>query len=412
MLTTEERLIIDCFTLEAEQGRNKIFRMVRPEYFSEQFNQDTYDVLLKAYEADKKAPGNEFFLKIHDEFKDYWLDKAEETTPRLEALHLDDYIRIFLKSYSERKVKSLIDSLAIGGVTEEELQKLVEQVKHMSTVEVDNAQKYLDEYNKPVKHIKTGFSQLDEKLGGGFVAGTVTTIGARPSTGKTTFAINISTAVPERKVVFVSLEMTAGMIYDRIVADIADINYAKCVAHEVETSKIQTVIDGLKNLKVVDDLTTVEDIRDLIYAETPDLIVIDYMQIVNTKVVFDNSRQRIDYISRTLKATAKETGTQIIALSQITRTGKEKPTMSDLKESGGLEQDSDYIILLHRDYVNDKSNVAVDSKETIVTLDKNKFGSCGEFDMDFDGAKQRFTEIDFNTGRSFTSAEIQDLPFD
>ena len=211
---------------------------------------------------------------------------------------------------------------------------------------------------------------------------------------------------------FVSLEMTAGMIYDRIVADIADINYAKCVAHEVETSKIQTVIDGLKNLKVVDDLTTVEDIRDLIYAETPDLIVIDYMQIVNTKVVFDNSRQRIDYISRTLKATAKETGTQIIALSQITRTGKEKPTMSDLKESGGLEQDSDYIILLHRDYVNDKSNVAVDSKETIVTLDKNKFGSCGELDMDFDGAKQRFTEIDSYAGRSFTSAEIQDLPFD
>lgn len=412
MLTTEERLIVDCFTLEAEQGRNKIFRMIRPEYFSEQFNQDTYDVLLKAYEADKKAPSNEYFLKIHDEFKGYWLDKAEETTPRLEALHLDDYIRVFLKSYSERKVKSLIDSLAIGGVTEEELQKLVEQVKHMSTVEVDNAQKYLDEYNKPVKHIKTGFRQLDEKLGGGFVAGTVTTIGARPSTGKTTFAINISTADTKRKVVFVSLEMTAGMIYDRIVADIADINYAKCVAHEVETSKIQTVIDGLKNLKVVDDLTTVEDIRDLIYAETPDLIVIDYMQIVNTKVVFDNSRQRIDYISRTLKATAKETGTQIIALSQITRTGKEKPTMSDLKESGGLEQDSDYIILLHRDYVNDKSNVAVDSKETIVTLDKNKFGSCGEFDMDFDGAKQRFTEIDFNTGRSFTSAEIQDLPFD
>lgn len=412
MLTTEERLIVDCFTLEAEQGRNKIFRMIRPEYFSEQFNQDTYDVLLKAYEADKKAPSNEYFLKIHDEFKGYWLDKAEETTPRLEALHLDDYIRVFLKSYSERKVKSLIDSLAIGGVTEEELQELVEQVKHMSTVEVDNAQKYLDEYNKPVKHIKTGFRQLDEKLGGGFVAGTVTTIGARPSTGKTTFAINISTADTKRKVVFVSLEMTAGMIYDRIVADIADINYAKCVAHEVETSKIQTVIDGLKNLKVVDDLTTVEDIRDLIYAETPDLIVIDYMQIVNTKVVFDNSRQRIDYISRTLKATAKETGTQIIALSQITRTGKEKPTMSDLKESGGLEQDSDYIILLHRDYVNDKSNVAVDSKETIVTLDKNKFGSCGEFDMDFDGAKQRFTEIDFNTGRSFTSAEIQDLPFD
>lgn len=411
MLTTEERLIVDCFTLEAEQGRNKIFRMIRPEYFSEQFNQDTYAVLLKAYEADKRAPGNEYFKKIDERLKGIWLDLAEETTPRFEAMHLDDYIRIFLSSYSERKVKSLVDSLSMGGITEEELQELVEQIKQMNTVEVDNAQKYLDEYNKPVKRIKTGFNRLDKKLSGGFVAGTVTTIGARPSTGKTTFAINISTADPERKVLFVSLEMTAGMIYDRIVADKGDADYSKCVAHKVDTDKIQTVIDGLKNLKVVDDLTTVEDIRDLIYAETPDLIVIDYMQIVNTKVVFDNSRQRIDYISRTLKATAKETGTQIIALSQITRTGKEKPTMSDLKESGGLEQDSDYIILLHRDYVNDKSNAAADSKETIVTLDKNKFGSCGEFEMDFDGAKQRFTEPTDYVGDGFSNAEINDLPF-
>ena len=67
--------------------------------------------------------------------------------------------------------------------------------------------------------------------------------------------------------------------------------------------------------------------------------------------------------------------------------------MSDLKESGGLEQDSDYVLLLYRPYVNDKSGSEADPKDTTVTLDKNKFGSTREFKYEFDGRKQRFTEL-------------------
>ena len=67
--------------------------------------------------------------------------------------------------------------------------------------------------------------------------------------------------------------------------------------------------------------------------------------------------------------------------------------MSALKESGGLEQDSDYIILLHRDYVNDKSNEDIDAKDTEVILDKNKFGRTKELKFEFDGKFQRFSEI-------------------
>ena len=87
--------------------------------------------------------------------------------------------------------------------------------------------------------------------------------------------------------------------------------------------------------------------------------------------------------------------------------------MSDLKESGGLEQDSDYIILLYREYVNDKSNAAVKPEATIVTLDKNKFGKAGELHMDFIGSRQRFIEADDVITRPVQS-EVEpdeDLPF-
>lgn len=85
--------------------------------------------------------------------------------------------------------------------------------------------------------------------------------------------------------------------------------------------------------------------------------------------------------------------------------------MSDLKESGGLEQDSDYIILLYREYVNCK-DAQISPKATAVTLDKNKFGSTGELDMDFNGSRQRFTEAeDVIVRPTVQEEEDNDLPF-
>ena len=151
----------------------------------------------------------------------------------------------------------------------------------------------------------------------------------------------------------------------------------------------------------------------MIYHERPDLVVIDYIQIVTSQRRFTDNRQRIDYISQRLKAAAKKTGCCIISLSQITRGGKDRPTMSDLKESGGLEQDSDYIILLYREYVNNKE-AQISPKDTTVTLDKNKFGNSGELRMDFIGSRQRFVEADDVIARPApreNSAEEGDLPF-
>ena len=130
------------------------------------------------------------------------------------------------------------------------------------------------------------------------------------------------------------------------------------------------------------------------------------MQNITTNERFDNTRTRIDYISALLKRTAKQANCVMMILSQVTRMGKDEPTMSDLKESGGLEQDGDYIMLLHRPYVNDKSNTDISEETTQVLLDKNKFGSCGVDDMSFDGEYQRFSEVDIYRNENKKSYEV------
>jgi replicative DNA helicase len=127
----------------------------------------------------------------------------------------------------------------------------------------------------------------------------------------------------------------------------------------------------------------------------PDVVVIDYVQIVRTMKGFtgDNKRLQIDYISAELKSIAKRTGCCVILLSQLKRTEKvEQPTMADLKESGGLEQDGDYIFMLYRPYAQDKS-AGYNPETTTLFIEKNKFGEVGRISLKFNGRYQRFTEV-------------------
>ena len=120
--------------------------------------------------------------------------------------------------------------------------------------------------------------------------------------------------------------------------------------------KMELVGQAYNNLNIIDNISDIERMTGRVYADKPTLCIIDYMQIISSQKDFKDNRQRIDYISRLIKKCAKETKCTFIVLSQVTRAGKDEPTMSDLKESGALEQDSDYVLLLHRPYVQDKSD--------------------------------------------------------
>lgn len=404
--------IIGTALLVEQELRDRIFREVRPAYFESEALGNTFRKLKASYNAYPTADSTALFSALtEDERRDVLMMMDHMISPAIAAEQMDGTLRAFRENWQRRVLKNNIADLMLKEPTVADVRQLAEQAEQFTAARVNNAERYLTEYTTPIEAIGTGFVELDKLLGGGFLRGTLVSIGARPSTGKTTYAINIATSDPSRKVLFISVEMTARMIYDRIVSDKADLDYRRCGLHMIDFSSAKRVIEHYPNLTIVDDSAYIEEIEQLIYQECPDLVIVDYIQIVASERRFIDNRQRIDYISRRLKAVAKKTSCCVLSLSQITRGGKDRPTMSDLKESGGLEQDSDYIILLYREYVNNKE-AQINPKETTVTLDKNKFGKTGELSMDFIGDRQRFTEADDAITHPQNAVESDgDLPF-
>lgn len=403
--------IIGTALLVEQDLRDRIFREVHPEYFGDKTTAETFRRLAAVYNRYPTADSMTYTAALDAESqRDVLLAMQNLISPAIAAEQLDDTLTAFCEAWQQRQLKSKITDLALGEPTAADVAQLAEMVKGFSAKRIDNAAKYLQAYHDPIRIIGTGFPELDRLLGSGLIAGTLTSLGARPSTGKTTFAINMATFDPTLRVLFVSIEMAAGMIYDRIVSDKAVVDYSQCTQHRINFETVRRIVESYSNLTVEDSIADIEDIVSLIHAVKPDLVIIDYIQIVTSKQHFENNRQRIDYISQMLKQAAKQTKACIIILSQITRAGKDRPTMSDLKESGGLEQDSDYIMLLYREYVNDKS-AQVKSEATTLTLDKNKFGRTGEIEMNFDGKHQRFTVADDVIARPHTGEQDGDLPF-
>lgn len=319
----------------------------------------------------------------------------------------DEHFRLLKEMASRRRIISRFQKLTMEGevsissvqrmLDDESEKKLTDDVKKSNK---KNIESFVAGLNKSKGALLTGFETIDKVLGG-IRKSTVFIVGARPSTGKTTFALNIAAnQIKDKKVMFFSLEMSSEMIYERLLSAQHGIEYEKFSRNSLndkEIELIKTKTDELKNKEnffVVDDVYNIEQICNLISENKPDLAVVDFMQIISAVGKFENVRNRIDYISSLFKRTAKSTGCVIIVLSQLSRIGKEAPTMSDLKESGGLEQDGDYIALLHRPYVLNKGDSSIQPEDTELLLDKNKFGRTGKVDLWFDLKHQKFYEQD------------------
>lgn len=320
----------------------------------------------------------------------------------------DEHFKILKEMASRRRLTDRFNRLTMDGeVTIPNIQKIIddEQEKRLFDDVIKTNAKNIDDFllslNVNKGAIRTGFGQIDKTLGG-IRKGTVFIVGARPSTGKTSFALNIAANQfkdEEKTVMFFSLEMSAEMIYERVIASTGSIEYERFSRNTlsdedmVKTTELSLEIRDSERFIVIDDVYNIEQICNIISENKPSFVVIDFMQIISTVGKFENVRSRIDYISSMLKRTAKTTGCAILVLSQLSRAGKEAPTMSDLKESGGLEQDGDYIALLHRPYVLNKGDGSIKPEQTELLLDKNKFGRTGKIDLYFDLKYQRFSEI-------------------
>jgi replicative DNA helicase len=255
--------------------------------------------------------------------------------------------------------------------------------------------------------IPTGFRDLDQ-MTGGLQAGELVVIAARPSMGKTAFALNIArnAAVDHaKKVAVFSLEMTTRSLIIRLLSSEAAIDFSslrKGFLPMTDYRRLQSAADKLTNADVWIDDSGALDILEIkaksrrLHAEHGlDLVVLDYLQLAHAEGRRDRKDLEVAEISKGLKALAKELEIPVIALSQLNRgpeqrdPDKRRPMMGDLRESGAIEQDADVIAFIYRDVVYNKDTE--DPRLAEIIIEKQRNGPTGTVKLDFEGRFARFS---------------------
>lgn len=261
----------------------------------------------------------------------------------------------------------------------------------------------------------TGFSELDKRITG-LNRSDLIIIGARPAMGKTSFALNIARNVSvyaKKKVLFFSLEMSKEQLAQRVLSTEARVQSTKFRTGKLEPQEWQQIADASLFLSDVElyfddtaNITVPEMKARARQLKNVDCIVIDYLQLMKSSKKTDNRVQEVSDITRDLKMMAKDLNIPVVTCAQLARrteTDKgrsKKPQMSDLRESGSIEQDADIILMLYReDYYKDSSDVPpedirVDEAELIIA--KNRHGPTGTVPLAWNADFTLYTTREYN----------------
>lgn len=255
--------------------------------------------------------------------------------------------------------------------------------------------------------VRTGLPTLDGALGGGLKPGKVGVIAARPSVGKTSLGASLATtfAGAGKPALILSMEMTGGELVDRMVASAGGLDLQGITRGTADAAQLANAGELVRGLRIfIDDTPALSLLQIRAKARQVQrqhglgLCIVDHVQLARGD---ENARSRhhaIESVSRGLKALAKELGISILVLSQLNRAslarGDGEPTLSDLKESGSLEEDADFVLLLHpRERMSDGSTLVVG------ILAKNRQGRRGRIALRFEGATQRWSESTADVSR-------------
>lgn len=263
-----------------------------------------------------------------------------------------------------------------------------------------------------LRGLKTGFRDLDKKTAG-FQKGDLIIVGARPAMGKTTFAQNLTyniASMNNKGVLFFSMEMASSEIIDRILSDVSGVNNWNIRTGNLsdeEYSKVADAMNELSELPIyIDDTSsmTINEIRNKARRAKHDhdigIVIIDYLQLIQGSDRYKGNRvQEVTEISRGLKTLARELDVPVVALAQLSRgvTGREdpRPLLSDLRESGSIEQDADLVLFLHRpDYYKANDDNYEETHITELLIAKHRHGAIGKIELYFHPELLRFMSLD------------------
>ena len=279
--------------------------------------------------------------------------------------------------------------------------QMPESVGDMAVALVDRIQALHDGDIEP--GISTGIPSINKRLNGGFRPGKLIILAARPAVGKSSLAMQfcINLAQAGHGAAFLALEMPKQDLMDRIGSNVGRILLDNVVTgnlRDSEWSRISQAVDDLRKLPLyLDDqpaLTLAEisaKARALVRQHGIKLLVLDYIQLCGSRKTNDKRHHQIEELSRGLKTLAKQLGITILALSQINRSVETriggKPQLSDLKESGAIEEDADVVMFLSLNHVSDFGHKVVEAD-----FAKNRQGRIGSAALSFDGGFQAWTD--------------------
>jgi replicative DNA helicase len=259
---------------------------------------------------------------------------------------------------------------------------------------------------KDITGVSTGYTDLDDKTSG-LQRSDLIIVAARPSMGKTTFAMNLcenAMMLQDKPVLVFSLEMPAEQIMMRMLASLSRVNQTHIRTAQLDDEEWARMSGTIKTLKQKDNLF-IDDSSGLTPMELRtrarkiardkggiSLIMIDYLQLMRVPSLSENRTLEIAEISRSLKALAKELEVPVVALSQLNRTleqrADKRPINSDLRESGSIEQDADLIMFIYRDEVYNEASELKGIAEIIIGKQRN--GPIGTSRLTFQGQFSRF----------------------
>ncbi|MDQ2996765.1 MAG: replicative DNA helicase [Chloroflexota bacterium] len=407
------------------------------EYFYMDRHAQIYEAMLACYNArippDTRTVSEE--LRRRDRLDSIggvpYLSDLVDTVPT--SYHVEYYARIVERTALLRKLINAGGKIAALGYDErEELENTLDQAEqtlfevsqrrsnqdfiHIGQV-IDSYYEqinYLQEHRGEVVGVPSGFRDLDE-LTGGLQQSDLIILAARPSVGKTSFALSLGYNVAtrhQRNVGIFSLEMSRDQLVQRLLAMDTRIDSHRLRTGHLNEADLQNVMESMGRLAAVP--IYIEDTPGLSIMEVRskarrlqsqsgvDLIIIDYLQLMAGKRS-DNRVQEVSEISRGLKALARELNVPVIALSQLSRAVEGRathiPMLSDLRESGSIEQDADIVMFIYRDELYNKET---DNKGIAeLHIAKHRNGPIGVISMRFDAATTRFDDLTYRTPEGY-----------
>lgn len=416
-----------------EKALANVIQTLKPEHFY-------FDELKAAYQAilelSSEGKSIDFVSVLKKLVAEGFYDEKKAKQMLLECANLvpsisqsEAYAKTVVDSFKARKLREIGTRLAFDGVFAENVNEVAEgimsdlyevvseqhkkQLKTVGDIGTQVFEGYSNDGQDLENRSHTGFSQLDEILKG-MSAGNLIILAARPKLGKTAFALSIAENIAKsgKTVAFYSLEMESSEIYERLLSKMAQIPMNTLIDRRFkdkrrpqkvraeEINKIAESIDEIYSLpiKINDNpACTVNDVRlESRLVKDLGLIVIDYLQLMRSTKRFENRNLEVGAICRELKCLASELGVPILCLSQLNRTSNEstRPSPSELRDSGSIEQDANKVILMWSIEKNFNERGLVESKTIGVDVALNRRGTTGVTLFNFNGNYMNFTELD------------------